>query len=76
MNQLLMLEVRQPDVLSSQSWKMSEMAVDFVYKLLMIFFPPCHFGQAVKQAHASPVCVAALSSNRLQFIPLQFVHQG
>lgn len=76
MNQPLMLEVRQPDVLSSQCGQTSVMAVDFVYKLLMIFSPPCHFGQAVRRADASPVCVAARSSNRLQFIPLQFVRQG
>lgn len=50
--------------------------MDFVYKLLMIFSPPCHFGQAERRVDASPVCVAALSSNRLQFIPLQFVRQG
>ena len=76
MNQPLMLGVRQPDISSSQSGQTSVMAVDFVYKLLMIFSPPCHFGQAVRRADASPVCVAARSSNRLQFIPLQFVRQG
>lgn len=76
MNQPLMLEVRQPDVLSSQCGQMSVMAMDFVYKLLMIFSPPCHFGQAVRRADGSPVCVAARSSNRLQFIPLQFVRQS
>lgn len=71
-----MLGVRQPDISSGQSGQTSVMAVRFVYKLLMIFSPPCHFGQAARRADASPVCVAARSSNRLQFIPLQFVRQG
>lgn len=46
-----------------------------VYKLLMVFRPPCHFGQVLRGTDASPVCVAACYSNRLQFIPLQFVRQ-